>query len=163
MERLVLLANHVLQREPQATARLRMHAGKVLRLHPQGAPRLFAEQLDQALPLAFAITPAGLLEWSGNAAAPDLRVQWDVSNPAQLALDALRGRQPALQIEGDAQLAADLDWLLKNLRWDIADDLQRLFGPAVAGQLQQFGSALGKALRGAVLGTADLAERVRGR
>jgi ubiquinone biosynthesis protein UbiJ len=76
---------------------------------------------------------------------------------------ALGGTPPAVQIEGDAQLAGDVNWLLQNLRWDVAADLERLFGPGVAHQIHQAGSALATALRGALKAVAALGERLRSR
>ena len=77
--------------------------------------------------LAWRITPAGLLEWCGPEApaAPDLAVEVDASNPALMAAQALGGQTPQVQIEGDAQLAGDVNWLLQNLRWG------RTFGDVV--------------------------------
>ena len=60
--------------------------------------------------------------------APDLAVQVDASNPALLLARMVGGEAPAVQIDGDAQLAGDVNWLLLNLRWDVAADLERL-GP----------------------------------
>ena len=159
MDRLVLVVNHVLSAEPQAMQRLLPHCGKVLRLELLQLPRL----LPVPPPLAFVVTPAGLVEWCREPVDADLRVRLEANNPAALALQVLRGDMPALVIEGDAQLAADVDWLLKNLRWDVADDLDRLFGPAVAHELHRLGSGLGRALRSAMQGSSSLAGRARAR
>ena len=155
MDRLILVVNHVLQAEPQAVQRLLPHIGRVLRLDLVQLPRL----LPTPPPLAFVITPAGLVEWCRDPIDADLRVRLDAANPAALALKLMAGEMPALVIEGDAQLAADVDWLLKNLRWDVANDLDRLFGPAVAHQLHRLGSGLARALRGAAQGAATVAGR----
>jgi ubiquinone biosynthesis protein UbiJ len=159
MDRLVLVVNHVISREPQAMARLVPHSGRVLRLEREQLPRL----LPAPPPLAFAVTPAGLVEWCREPVAADLSVRLQASNPAALAVQALGGQMPAVAIDGDAQLAADVDWLLKNLRWDVADDLDRLFGPAVAGQVHGLGSALARGLRTAMQGAAVVAGRMRSR
>jgi ubiquinone biosynthesis protein UbiJ len=174
MERLVLLANHVVAAEPVAVERLRPHAGRVLRVEFDGWPRALP-----ALPvLAFRITPAGLVEWCAEAPAEaELRLRVDASNPAALALQALAGQQPAMAIDGDVQFAADVDWLTKNLRWDPAADLEPLIGPALAHEVSRFGSMLVRGLRqamqgagvaasgaGAVFrGAGDLAQRMRAR
>ena len=155
MDRLVLVVNHVLAAEPQATARLLPHVGRVLRLDLLQLPRL----LPAPPPLAFVITPAGLVEWCRQPADADLRVRLDAGNPAALAFKVLTGEMPALVIEGDAQLAADVDWLLKNLRWDVADDLDRLFGPTVAHEVHRLGSGLARALRGAMQGASSVVGR----
>ena len=162
MERLVLVINHVLQAEPAATQRLRGHAQRVIELQLQGWPSL----LPAPPALAFRVTPAGMLEWCGGAAAPapgsmsaDLSVRIDAANPVLLMARAAAGDKPSVAIDGDAQLAADVNWLLQNLRWDVAADLERLFGPAVAYPLHRLGSALARALRGALQGASNLAPR----
>ena len=164
MERLVLLVNHVVSAEPVALERLRPHAGRVLRIELDGWPRA----LPAPPALVFRITPAGLVEWCAESpATTDLRLTVDASNPAAFALQAL----------ADAQFAADVDWLTKNLRWDPAADLEPLVGPAVAHEVTRFGSMLVRALRqamqgagaaasgaGAVFrGAGDLAQRMRAR
>jgi ubiquinone biosynthesis protein UbiJ len=159
MDRLVLVVNHVLSAEVQATQRLVPHAGRVLRLDLLNLPRL----LPVPPPLAFQITPAGLVEWCREPVDADLRVRLDATNPAALMLQMAGGDMPPVAIEGDAQLAGDVDWLLKNLRWDVADDLDRLFGPAVAQQLNRLGTALARALKGAIQGATVVAGRVRSR
>lgn len=159
MDRLVLVVNHVLSSEPQAVQRLLPHRGRVLRLELLQLPRL----LPAPPPLAFVITPAGLVEWCREPMDADLRVRVEASNPAALALQMVSGEVPPVAIEGDAQLAADIDWLLKNLRWDVADDLQRLFGPTVAHQVHRLGSGLARALRTAMQGASVVAGRMRSR
>jgi ubiquinone biosynthesis protein UbiJ len=156
MDRLVLVVNHVLAAEPQAQARLMPHCGRVLRLDLQQWPRL----LPAPPPLAFVVTPAGLVEWCREPVDADLQVKLDAANPAALALKLLSGDSPRLVIEGDAQLATDVDWLLKNLRWDVADDLHRLFGPSVAQQLSRIGAALAAALRAAGSTASAVAAKV---
>ena len=159
MDRLVLVVNHVLAAEPQAVQRLLPHNGRVLRLDLLQLPRL----LPAPPPLAFVITPAGLVEWCRDPVDADLRVRLEATNPAAMALKLMGGEMPPVVIEGDAQLAGDVDWLLKNLRWDVADDLHRLFGPAVAHELHRLGSGLARALRAALQGASALASRAGAR
>lgn len=145
VDKAVLVANHVVAAEAQALARLRPHAGRLVALHLDGWP-----QALPALPaLRFLITPAGLLERC--AVAPDspvdLVVRVDAANPAALAAGWVAGRRPRIDIDGDAQFAADLNWLIDNLRWDVEDDLARLVGPAPARQLGRAGAALHGGLR----------------
>jgi ubiquinone biosynthesis protein UbiJ len=162
-QRLTLVINHVLGAEAVATERLRPHAGRSLALSLDGWPRLLPAPPD----LRWRITPAGLLEWCDEepTGVPDLGVRLDASNPALLVARALAGDAPAVQIEGDAQLAGDVNWLLHNLRWDVEADLERLFGPLVAHQVHRLGSTLARALRGALRlageGASGLAERMR--
>jgi ubiquinone biosynthesis protein UbiJ len=160
-ERLTLVINHVIGAEPAAGARLRPHAGRVLALSLTGWPAL----LPPPPSLAWRVTPAGLLEWCGQDAPiqADLAVRLDASNPALLVARGLAGQAPTLQIDGDAQLAGDVNWLLTNLRWDVAADLERLFGPVVAEQVHRLGSTLATGLRSALKALAGLGERLRPR
>lgn len=146
MERATLLVNHVLGGEPVATARLQPHAGKGVRLVLEGWPSL----LPPLPSLVFRITPAGLVEWVAEDGAAELTLRIDASNPALLLTQTATGVRPEAQIEGDAALAADVAWLMENLRWDAAADLERVFPPAVAQQLASLGSMATSALRGAL-------------
>lgn len=160
MERLVLVINHVLAAEPAATQRLQAHDRRVIELQMQGWPSL----LPPPPMLAFRVTPAGMLEWCGGAeaaAGADLSVRIDASNPLLLMARAMAGDKPSVAIDGDAQLAADVNWLLQNLRWDIAADMERLFGPTVAYPLHRLGSALAHALRTALQGASGFTQRTR--
>jgi len=157
MERLTLLINHVLRREPAAVDRLLPHAGRCLRVEPEGWPAW----LPPPPALAFRVTPAGLLEWCGAEpeAAPDLRLRVPDADPARLALQALSGRPPEVQVEGDARFAADASWLVENLRWDIADDVERLLGPAAAQALLPVLNAARAGLARAAAAAQALASR----
>jgi ubiquinone biosynthesis protein UbiJ len=62
-------------------------------------------------------------------------------SPLEVAQAALRGDKPEVRIEGDVQLAADVNWLVDHVRWDAEEDLSRVLGDAPA-------HALGQAARG---------------
>lgn len=158
-ERLTLLANHLLGGESMATGKLRPHAGRTLLLRVVNWPSL----PPPPPALAWRVTPAGLLEWCGseNPAQADLTALIEAGNPALVMARMLVGERPAVQIEGDAQFAADVNWLLANLRWDAAGDLENVFGPVVAQQLHLLGSAVTGALRAAVKQAAAIGERWR--
>jgi len=159
MERATLLANHVIGAEPVASARLREHAGRSVQIRFEGWPAL----LPALPPMAFRITPAGLVEWCGQEVPDeaDLRVAIDASNPALALARGLAGERPAIEVAGDAQLATDVNWLFDNLRWDIEDDLARIVGQGPARELARFGRAVGAALREAVRAIGTLASRLR--
>ena len=159
MERLTLVVNHVLAGESAATERLRPHAGRGIALELRGWPGL----LPPPPRLAFRVTPAGLVEWVGRdeLATSELHLSVDASNPALLLARTLAGEQPQVTIEGDAQLAGDVNWLVQNLRWDVAADLERFFGPAVAQQLHRLGSTFARALRAGMQGASGLIGRLR--
>jgi ubiquinone biosynthesis protein UbiJ len=157
MGRLTLVLNHVLAAEPVATERLLPHAGRRILLQPQAWPAL----LPPLPVLVFAITPAGLLEWAGAApeATADLTLRFDASNPALLVANTLSGSTPVVDIDGDSRLAADVNWLMQNLRWDVAADLERVFPPAAAHQMVRLGGMLTRAVRAALQGAASLRRR----
>lgn len=149
-ERLILLVNHVLAAETAGWQRLQPHAGRTLRLRPEGWPMLLAPLLPQPEPMRVQITPAGLLELcdpGSDAGVADLEVVVDTHDPAGLVARVLSGGQPGLQLSGDAHLAADVNWLADNLRWDVAADLERFFGPVPAERLRLWGLAAARALR----------------
>lgn len=133
--RLVLLLNHVLQQEPQAMDRLRRQAGRVV----EGQWRVFNVRL--------VATPAGLLDLAAPGAQPDLTLAITEESPFALAQAALRGDKPPVRIAGDVQLAAEVNWLVDHVRWDLEEDLARLFGDAPAHTLGRAGRAMADALR----------------
>lgn len=159
IERITLLVNHVLAAEPVATERLRAHSGRCIGLHFEGWPEL----LPALPPTAFRVTPAGLFEWCGDGAPadPDLRVGIDASNPALAMAQALAGTRPKVEVAGDATFAADLSWLIDNLRWDVQDDLARVVGQAPAREIARLAGGVAAGLREAVRTLTGLVTRGR--
>ncbi|MBA2672428.1 hypothetical protein [Ramlibacter sp.] len=133
--RMVLTLNHVLMQEPEAQARLKRQAGRLV----EGRWRAFTVRLRA--------TPAGLLELAAAGAAPDLTLTLAEDSPWSLAQSALRGDKPPVRIAGDVQLAAEVQWLVDHVRWDIEEDLSRLFGDAPAHAIGQALRRMGQALR----------------
>jgi ubiquinone biosynthesis protein UbiJ len=133
--RLVLALNHVLQQEPEAQARLRRQAGRLVEAHW----RMFSVRLQA--------TPAGLLDLGPAAAAPDLTLTLAEESPWALAQAALRGDKPAVRIAGDVQLAAEVQWLVDHVRWDLEEDLARVVGDAPAHAVGQAARRMAQALR----------------
>lgn len=152
LSKLLLLANHVIAAEPAASARLRPHAGRGLRLQWRGE----AGPLPLPPMVALRVTPAGLFEL-GEAASEtaDLRVTVDLPPPHRLLAQWLSGGRPPIAVEGDAQFAADVAWLGENLHWDLEHDLARLVGDGPAHELLRFGRGLRDGLRRAGQGVQD--------
>jgi len=132
--RLVLLLNHVLQQEPEAQARLKRQTGRLVEAHW----RHFSVRL--------VATPAGLLDLGPATQAPDLTLTLTENSPFSLAQAAVRGEKPPVRIAGDVQLAAEVQWLVDHVRWDIEEDLARVFGDApahaIGGVLRRMGEAV---------------------
>jgi ubiquinone biosynthesis protein UbiJ len=82
--------------------------------------------------------------------AADLVLRVNEPSPFELAKTVLQGEKPAIRIEGDVQLAAEVNWLIDHVRWDPEEDLSRLIGDAPAHTLVQSAKHVVEALRGFV-------------
>ncbi len=147
-----MLLNHVISRESVAMARLAPFAGRAVVLHLQNWPGL----LPAAPDLVLGLTPAGLWERLEAEPADAMRIALEASNPALMALGALTGERPRVTVQGDAAFAGEINWLMANLRWDIADDLAALVGPAPAHQLARWGKAIAQAMAGLARSAASM-------
>jgi ubiquinone biosynthesis accessory factor UbiJ len=130
-QRLVLLLNHVLQQEPQAMQRLQRKKGQAVGMEFGK----FAILLEA--------TAAGLVDQvstsssTSPATPPDLRIKVLDDNPLALAQILLRGDKPRMEISGDVMLAAEINWLVDHVRWDVEEDLSRIMGDVPAHGLMQ--------------------------
>ena len=147
-QRLVLLCNHVLQQEEEAMRRLQTQSPRV------------AQVQWRHFSLALQITPAGLFNLAAPGSVPDLHIEVSEPSPLALAQSVLTGDKPTIRIQGDVQLAAEINWLAEHVRWDIEEDLARLMGDVPAHTLVQTARRAAQALAGFV---AALAPRGRDR
>ena len=118
--RTVLFLNHVLMQEREAMDRLARQRGRVARVQW----RIFS--------VALQVTPAGLFDLAPAEAVADLRLEVSETSPLSLAGSALRGDKPTIRIEGDVQFAAEINWLVDHVRWDVEEDMARVIGDAPA-------------------------------
>lgn len=132
--RLVLFLNHVLMQEPEAQARLAHQHGRVLRI----------TWGDFWLQLV--ATPAGLWDLAP-VAEHDLLLTVSTTSPFDLLGGWVRGERPAVRVEGDADFASVVNWLIAHVRWDAEEDLARLIGDAPSHTLAQVGRSAAEALR----------------
>jgi ubiquinone biosynthesis protein UbiJ len=135
--RVFLFINHVLMQEPAARARLQRQKGSSMQL-------VWRDFVFQCI-----CTPAGLLEWLhfNDAVKPDLILQVNEPSPFVLAKAVLQGDKPPIRIEGDVQLAAEINWLIDHVRWDVEEDLSRIIGDAPAHMVAQNAKKVVDALR----------------
>jgi ubiquinone biosynthesis protein UbiJ len=133
--RVVLFLNHVLMQEPQAQERLKRQKGKPVKV----------QWGDVHLTLS--ATAAGLLERPAGAVPPELTVTLTQTSPLALAQSVLTGEKPGVDIQGDVQLAAEVAWLVDNVRWDVEEDLSRLVGDATAHTLGRFARTAAQAVK----------------
>ena len=132
--RLVLFLNHVISREPEAQSRLKRQKGRCIQLQWQ-------DKVFQLSP-----TPAGLLE-RVKAQKFDLKLSLTDASPLAMASAVLKGEKPGVHIEGDVQLAAEVNWLIDHVRWDIEEDLSQWLGDAAANTLVSMGRQVFLAMR----------------
>ena len=119
--------NHLLAGEDWARQRLTPFAGQTARLE------------FGALALPLAISADGLFVAAGRAAPADVTI----TLPADAPLRALTDRESlftAAQLSGSAQLAENLGFVFRNLRWDVEADLAQLVGDIAAHRLVAVGS-----------------------
>jgi ubiquinone biosynthesis protein UbiJ len=134
-QRIVLFLNHVLMQEKEATDRLVRQKGRVARVQ------------WRSYSMALQVTPAGLFNVAPEGAQPDLLLEVTETSPLALAQVALRGDKPSIRIEGDVQLAADIDWLVDHVEWDVEEDLARVIGDAPAHAVAKVARSAAQALR----------------
>ena len=133
--RIVLLLNHVLMQEKEAMGRLARQKGGVVLVQW----RVFTLRLS--------ITPAGLLDLATADASPDLSLSVTDESPLSVARAMAQGGKPAVRIVGDVQLAAEVNWLVDHVRWDLEEDLSRVMGDAPAHAVGQAARRLVRGLR----------------
>jgi ubiquinone biosynthesis protein UbiJ len=116
----ILALNHLLDAEAWARDKLKPYAGQYVEFRSPPLPALRLEILD-----------TGLLGGAAADAATNLVVTIGAG-----ALPAfLRGEDALMReigIEGNADLAGTVQYLFRHLRWDVAEDLSKVFGDALA-------------------------------
>ncbi len=140
--RVVLLMNHVLMQEPQAMERLARQKGSVVLVQ------------WQQWTFKVRMTPAGLLDLAPADAKADLLLVVTDSSPLAIAQAVMQGGKPSVRIEGDVQLAAEVNWLIDHVRWDMEEDLSRVVGDAPAHAMAQAARSMAAGLRQFVRPTA---------
>ena len=134
-QRVVLLLNHVLQQEPEAVERLKRQKGQVAGIE------------SAWIAMKLIVTPAGLLDLADAQAEPDLSLKVLDTNPLSLLQTLLSGQKPRMEIAGDVMLAAEVNWLVDHVRWDVEEDLSRIMGDVPAHTLMKAVRGLGDMLK----------------
>jgi ubiquinone biosynthesis protein UbiJ len=119
--------NRLLGAEPWARLRLAPFAGKTVELRAPPLPALRLRILE-----------GGSVEAGGTE--PDLAM----TLKPELLVALARGEEHAVrsvEVQGDAKLATEVLVLARHLRWDIEEDLSRVFGDVAAHRLAEAGRA----------------------
>lgn len=119
--------NHLLASASWARSRLAPHAGNAIRL-----------ELGPTL-VELAVSGEGMFEPAA-AREPAVTIAVPLNAlPRLLARDANARRE--VTVTGNIGLAADLEYLFANLRWDVEADLSRLVGDIAAHRIARVGEA----------------------
>jgi ubiquinone biosynthesis protein UbiJ len=119
--------NHLLGAEAWARDKLKPYVGQCVEFRASPLPALRLEILD-----------SGLLGHAAQDAVPNLVVT--IGSGALPAL--VRGEDALMReigIEGSADLAGAVQYLFRHLRWDLEEDLSRVFGDVLAHRMVEQG------------------------
>jgi ubiquinone biosynthesis protein UbiJ len=124
IDRVVLAGlNHVLGQSAWAREKLRPFAGRHARL---SVP---------PFQLALTVAADGYFADAGEGVTADVNIALPTDTPMLLAQGGLARVMQAARVEGGAEFATELAFVLKNLRWDYEEDLSRLVGDIAAHRL----------------------------
>lgn len=134
--------NHLLRAAPRALERLRPHAGRTVAL--------------QVGPAAMALTvqTTGEVVAAVAGAVPDLEVRVPTFLVPRLAAGEEAAFE-AIEMQGDAALAADVAFLARHLRWDYEEDLAGVVGDIAAHRIATTARGVGRWGREAALRAAQ--------
>jgi len=116
----IFALNHLLGAEAWARDKLKPYAGECVEFRSPPLPALRLDILD-----------SGLVGDAAEDAVPSLVV---TIGPSALPA-SLRGEDALMReigIEGNADLAGTVQYLFRHLRWDLAEDLSKVFGDVFA-------------------------------
>lgn len=117
--------NELLQRESWARDKLVPFAGKTARLAVPPAAFTFTVQADGYI-------------GSGDGTVPDVTITVAAASLPE-ALRDVEGATSRAEVTGDAELAKVIAYLFAHLRWDVEEDLSRVFGDVAAHRIAGFG------------------------
>jgi ubiquinone biosynthesis protein UbiJ len=123
--------NHVLRTNAWARERLLPFAGKTARFN------LFPTACTLTVRNGGEVGPAAA------GAAPDVTL----SATMPVALRALAGDEAAWNaatVDGDTAFAQEISYLVRHLKWDVEEDLSRVFGDIAAHRIAEGGRALNR-------------------
>lgn len=112
--------NHLLAAEPWARAQLVPHANKTLHV------------VVQPFTIRLAVAPNGSVARATSTTIADTTVTLPYSAVTRVLAGGGDAVMRDLRLEGDAEFAQVVSLLVKNLRWDVEEDLSKLVGDAAS-------------------------------
>lgn len=118
----VTVVNHLLAQADWARAALAGHAGK--------------NALIEVFPtrIAFTVDAGGTLSAAAHAGEPDLVIRLTPATALQILAQGEKAWSKA-DVQGDSGFASAISRVAANLRWDVEEDLSRVFGDIAAHRL----------------------------
>lgn len=141
LEAVLAALNHLLQQQGWARDKLRMFAGRRLRigLDPASPLARLAPALHGRIGDDGFVRPTPASDPSGAAGEPRPDVTLLLKPSVAAVFDGLRGGPTELsrhlKVDGDVMLAATLGELAQHLRWDAEEDVSRVVGDIAARRL----------------------------
>ena len=116
--------NHLLKQEPWARERLQAHSGKTLKF------------VMAPFELHLTVTAEGYVELAPGGAEHAVQIELPLAALPELLGQAFTPGAPAItrriRLDGDAEFAQTVSFLVQNLRWEFEEDLSRIVGDAAA-------------------------------
>lgn len=141
--------NHLLEPAPWARERLMAYAGSVVSLQAG------------TIVIMFTITETGRASGAADAPAPAVTIMVPLQSLPAMLSSGNKALPADVRIEGSAELADAVGFVLRNLRWEAEEDLSRVIGdiPArrVAMAVQSLRSTGARAIEAL---TGNMAERL---
>jgi ubiquinone biosynthesis accessory factor UbiJ len=138
----VPVVNHLLRQNSVCQRHLKAQAGKVLALRLSSMVLCLTIQNDGFVLLAPNSTLADVTISLKMSALMPLILGWAFASPSQKQ-QTMQKIMALATLEGDAELAACVSYLVNHLRWDLEDDLSKIFGDSAAVGLMRLGSQAG--------------------
>ncbi len=112
--------NHLLAGEPWARAQLIAHVGKTLNV------------VLSPFTIRLAVAPDGSVVRASAEAVADTTIELPSSTITRVLTGGAEAASRDVQVSGDADFAQAVSMLVKNLRWDVEEDLSKVIGDAAS-------------------------------
>ncbi len=119
-------ANYLLNRAGWARKKLMPHAGRTAKLVVGGEEILFSVATD-----------GHLTKWLSPERKTDITLHVPLTALPSLAMNGADDVMKNIRVDGNAEFADAIGFVLRNLRWDYEEDLSAFFGDIIAHRLTE--------------------------